>query len=88
VEVDFELIADGQPRAGRGAGGRAAGRAAFLDVLEISIPFAELGLGPGVRGALAIHVLRAAVEVERLPRYGFVNVQVPGQDFEGLHWRV
>jgi len=88
VEVDFELTADGQLRPGRGAGGKAAGQAAFLDVLELSIPFADLGLGPGDRVALAIHVLRAAVEVERLPRYGFVNVVVPGADFEGVNWRV
>jgi hypothetical protein len=33
-------------------------------------------------------VLRAAVEVERLPRYGFVTLTVPGPDFEGINWRV
>ncbi len=88
VEVDLELLPDGVVRPGRAPGGAEAGRAAFLDVLEISIPFAALGLGPGARFSLAVHVLRGAVEVERLPRYGFVTLTVPDQDFEGINWRV
>jgi hypothetical protein len=88
VEVDFELQPDGQRREGRAPGGLAAGQAAFLDVLEISIPFAPLGLAGGDKVALAIHVLRSQVEVERLPRYGFVTVIVPDHDFDGVHWRV
>jgi alpha-amylase/alpha-mannosidase (GH57 family) len=87
MEVDFELAADGRLREGR-HGGAAVGQAAFLDVMELSIPFAALGLGPGDPVALAVHVLKSLVEVERLPRYGFVNVQVPDRDFEGVHWRV
>ena len=47
-----------------------------------------LGLGPGDKVALAVHVLRSQVEVERLPRYGFVNVTVPDRDFDGVNWRV
>jgi len=87
LEVDFELVADGLLRDGR-CGGKAVGRAAFLDVLELTIPFAALGFAPDDPIALAVHVMESLVEVERLPRYGFVNVQVPGSDFEGLHWRV
>jgi alpha-amylase/alpha-mannosidase (GH57 family) len=87
VEVAFELVPDGQLRAGRVTGGREAGRAAFADVMEISIAFADLGLVPGDKVALAVHVLRAEVEVERLPRYGFINLVVPDQDFDGVNWR-
>jgi alpha-amylase/alpha-mannosidase (GH57 family) len=87
LEVDFDLVADGLLREGR-CGARPVGRAAFLDVLELSIPFAALGFAPDDPIALAVHVMENLVEVERLPRYGFVNVQVPGQDFEGVHWRV
>ena len=80
---------DGVPRGGRAtASGGAAGQAAFLDVLELSIPFAALGLAPGDKLALAVHVLRSQVEVERLPRYGFVAVTVPDRDFDGVNWRV
>jgi hypothetical protein len=88
VEVDFELNPDGQRRDGRAAGGVLAGQAAFLDVLELSIPFAAVGLAAGDQVALAVHVLRSQVEVERLPRYGFVNLIVPDRDFDGVHWRV
>ncbi|MBK9516015.1 MAG: glycoside hydrolase [Anaeromyxobacter sp.] len=88
VEVDFEILPDGQVRAGRAPGGREAGQAAFQEVLEISIPFAALGVGPGDKVALALHVLRSMVEVERLPRYGFVNLAAPDADFEGVNWRV
>jgi alpha-amylase/alpha-mannosidase (GH57 family) len=88
VEVDFELVPDGRVRPGRAPGGAEAGQAAFLEVLELSIPFAALGLEPGDKVALAVHVLRAMVEVERLPRYGFVTLSVPDADFEGVNWRV
>ncbi len=91
LEVDFELRPDGALRAGRASGraaGNAAGLAAMREVLELSIPFAALGLAPGDKVALAVHVLKSQVEVERLPRYGFVNMVVPDADFEGVNWRV
>jgi hypothetical protein len=87
-EVDFDVRPDGLVRSGRVTGGADAGVAAFVDVLEVSVPFASLGLGPGDRVQLAVHVLREAVEVERLPRYGFVALTVPDADFEGVNWRV
>jgi alpha-amylase/alpha-mannosidase (GH57 family) len=88
VEVDFELQPDGQRRDGRGPGGLAAGQAVFLDLLELSIPFTAIGLAAGDKVALAVHVLRSQVEVERLPRYGFVTVIVPDRDFDRVNWRV
>jgi hypothetical protein len=88
VEVDFEVRPDGTLRAGRASTGKEAGQAAFLEVLELSLGFAALGLGPGDKVALAVHVLKAMVEVERLPRYGFVTLAVPDADFEGVNWRV
>jgi len=85
--VDFPVVADGVLRAGdlRGAG---VGEVALADVLELSIPFAALELRPGVKVALAVHALRGEVEVERLPRTGYVTFAVPGEDFEQLNWRV
>jgi alpha-amylase/alpha-mannosidase (GH57 family) len=88
LEVDFDVRPDGLLRSGRVTGGAEAGMAAFVDVLEISVPFRALGLAPGDRVQLAVHVLREAVEVERMPRYGFVVVTVPDRDFEGVNWRV
>jgi alpha-amylase/alpha-mannosidase (GH57 family) len=70
------------------AQGDAVGRAAFAQVLEVALPFAKLGLAPGTKAALSVHALRGDVEVERLPRYGFLSFTVPDADFEHLNWRV
>jgi hypothetical protein len=85
--VELPLAPDGRPRPGRSRG-REAGRAAFAEVLEASVPFADLGLGRGTAVALTLHVLRGDVEVERLPRYGSLSLTVPGPEFEAIHWSV
>lgn len=85
--VDFEIRADGQSRRGRSEGGE-VGSAACLKVWEAGIPFADLGLREGDEAALAAVVLRDEVDVERLPRSGFLAFTVPGPDFERVHWRV
>jgi hypothetical protein len=64
------------------------GEAAFADVLEVRIPFSSLGFEAGTKVALCTHALRDEVEVERLPRYGFVALIVPDRDFERVNWRV
>jgi alpha-amylase/alpha-mannosidase (GH57 family) len=87
IWVDFELVPDGKLRAGR-TQDREAGQLVFLDVVELSIPFAALGLQAGTKAALSVHALRNEVEVERLPRYGFVAFVVPDRDFERVNWRV
>ncbi len=87
VAVDFPLVRDGAVRPGS-ARGVEAGRAAFDRVLEASVPFEALGLVPGSRLALCVHVLRGEVEVERLPRSGFVSCTVPDADFERRNWSV
>ena len=99
-QVDFEVRPDGAERPGRRAGAD-TGRSAFARVLEMAIPFAGLGLARGDRLALALHVLRGDVEMERLPRFGYVALSViwttgswylamsvPDEDFERIHWRV
>jgi alpha-amylase/alpha-mannosidase (GH57 family) len=85
--VEFEVAPDGQPRIGRRQG-HEAGRIVFADIVEIAIPFRDLGLAPGARLALCVHALRNDIEVERLPRYGFVALAVPDRDFERVNWRV
>jgi hypothetical protein len=32
--------------------------------------------------------MRGDVEVERLPRYGYLAFTVPDENFERIHWRV
>jgi alpha-amylase/alpha-mannosidase (GH57 family) len=85
--VDFALVPDGQVRAGHQRGSD-LGRAAFVQVLELALPFARLGLVPGTKLALSVHALRGEVEVERLPRYGFISFAVPDAEFEKVNWRV
>ncbi|HET9595382.1 MAG TPA: glycoside hydrolase family 57 protein [Anaeromyxobacteraceae bacterium] len=87
LEVDFSAAPDGAERRGRRAGAD-LGRSAFARVMEIALPFAGLRLAAGDRVAVALHVLRGEVELERLPRFGYVTLTVPDQDFERIHWRV
>ncbi|HEY6101245.1 MAG TPA: glycoside hydrolase, partial [Anaeromyxobacter sp.] len=85
--VEFALTPDGAVRSGR-RGSEEIGSAAFSQVLELAIPFSALGLAPGMKLALSVHALRGGVEVERLPRYGFLAFTVPDASFEHLNWRV
>jgi alpha-amylase/alpha-mannosidase (GH57 family) len=87
VWIDFELVPDGRLRPGR-THEQDAGQLAFLEVVELSIPFRALELAAGTKVALSVHALRDEVEVERLPRYGFVAFTVPDRDFERVNWRV
>jgi hypothetical protein len=81
--IDFPLVPDGALHPGD-----PHGQAAFAKVLELALPFAALGLVPGMKLALSVHTLRGEVEVERLPRYGFLAFTVPDADFEHVNWRV
>ncbi|HEX9050538.1 MAG TPA: glycoside hydrolase family 57 protein, partial [Anaeromyxobacter sp.] len=87
VAIDFPVVPDGVPHPGR-RGAEEIGRAAFAQVLEIALPFEALGLAAGVRLALSVHTLRGDVQVERLPRYGFLAFTVPDESFEHVNWRV
>jgi alpha-amylase/alpha-mannosidase (GH57 family) len=87
IAIEFELAPDGALRGGRRSD-EELGEAAFSEVLEIALPFAGLGLSAGAKAAVGVHLLRGDVEVERLPRYGFVTFTVPDHDFEHVHWRV
>ncbi len=87
ISLGFPLVPDGAVHPGL-RGSEPLGRAAFAQVLELAIPFAALGLPPKMKLALSVHALRGDVEVERLPRYGFLAVTVPDADFEHLNWRV
>jgi alpha-amylase/alpha-mannosidase (GH57 family) len=87
VSIELPLAPDGAPRPGLRAGAE-LGRAAFAQILEIALPFRALGLSPGMKVALYVHALRDGVEVERLPRWGFLSLAVPDVDFEYVNWRV
>ena len=87
TQVDFAAAADGARRRGR-RDGVELGVSAFARLLELAIPFGGLGVASGDRLAVAVHVLRGEVELERLPRFGYLTLSVPDRDFERIHWRV
>jgi len=87
LTLEFPIAQDGVVRPGA-RDGAPVGRAAFLEVLEVEVPFAAFGLAPGTPVALAVEPLRGGVAVERLPRYGYVTFAVPDENFERVHWRV
>ena len=87
ARVSFVLAPDGVQRRGEHEG-QPLGEGAFARVVEVAVPFAGLGLVSGDRVAIALLVMRGEVEVERLPRVGFVALTVPDRDFERIHWRV
>ena len=87
ARVEFEVNPDGAERPGL-RDGTALGRAVMRDVLEVELPFAVLGQAAGDELAISVEVGRGAVELERLPRSGYLSITVPGPDFERIHWRV
>ncbi|MDF1563858.1 MAG: glycoside hydrolase family 57 protein [Deltaproteobacteria bacterium] len=66
----------GQPIQGCARGG-AMGRLFFDGIVEASLPLEGLGLGPGQKVLFAVHVLAGGVELERLPRYGHLTLDLP-----------
>jgi alpha-amylase/alpha-mannosidase (GH57 family) len=66
----------------------ASGLAAVGQVLEVSIPFAELGASPGSRVAFFIAIYTAqAAECERHPGQRALELTVPDEQFEARFWR-
>ena len=70
------------------ADGTPTGQGAFGTIVELAFPLAAAGLAGGQKVSLAIAGLRAGVEVERLPRHGFLGLEVPDENFERLLWKV
>jgi alpha-amylase/alpha-mannosidase (GH57 family) len=90
VRVHLNLeVGDPLPRVLEGAAEpRPAGRASLHDILEMGVPFASLGLSAGARVAMSVQVLREGIEIERLPRAGYLSFTVPDADYERRNWRV
>jgi hypothetical protein len=59
---------------------------AFGSVIEVSVPFAALGVGRGDRVALQIALTMNDSELERHPGFQPIEFDVPGPDFNPRHW--
>ena len=57
-------------------------------IVELSVSLAALGAAPGDPMGMLLRLLRDEVEVDRLPRYGELELVVPDKSFERAHWHV
>jgi hypothetical protein len=56
--------------------------------VELAIPVTALDLSPGSRAGLLLRLVRGGGEVDRLPRYGELELMLPDPAFEQSHWHV
>src|SRR5207245_7209589 len=56
-------------------------------VIELAVPFKDLGLDPGMQVRFAVSVMQGDLELERIPHEQHVTFTVPDQTFEGAMWR-
>ena len=57
-------------------------------IVELSVPASALGVSPGDRAGLLVRLIRSGAEVDRLPRYGEIELAIPDAGFEPAHWHV
>jgi len=72
------------------AGGqsRPVGHGRVQEIVEVAIPFADLGWFPQTMVAWSIHILAQGVELERLPDLGAFSFIVPDERFLAENWSV
>lgn len=68
--------------------GRTVGRGKMRVIVEVAIPFSEVGLKSGQRAGVSIRGMRGDVEAERIPSQGWLSFDVPDEHFERVHWKV
>ena len=64
------------------------GTIAIRKVLELSLPFQDLGLKEGMLVKLFVFVERDGREIDRYPRRSYLSFMVPGREFEQRMWSV
>jgi hypothetical protein len=57
-------------------------------IIELAVPFKDLGVHPQARVHLVIKVMRGGLELERFPRDRPLAFTVPDHTFEGSMWKV
>ena len=58
------------------------------DIVELSVSLSALQVLPADRMGMLVRFMRDEVEIDRLPRYGELELLVPDQNFERAHWNV
>ncbi len=61
---------------------------AVVQILEMTVPFADLGLEPETPVHFFIEVISSEGQsVDRAPREGAIEMRVPGPDYEKIMWQ-
>ena len=68
--------------------GRKAGHIAFEEILELALPFENLGFAVGERINFYLEVFEKGLARERIPRSGNLVFTVPDENFEEVMWQV
>jgi len=71
-----------------GRAGEGDPQAAFRHVIEVSCPFRALGFAENEPVGLFVELIRNNEIIERAPRAGGVEFDVPTPDFEKISWQV
>jgi hypothetical protein len=71
-----------------GAAGRNGTQLAAGDLIELSIPLAELGLTPGEQVSFQLRIVRDGIERERHPETGAIQFQLLDQEVPLENWIV
>jgi alpha-amylase/alpha-mannosidase (GH57 family) len=61
-------------------------KSALADIVELAIPFADVGLSPGSTAAAVLLVLREGMVVESWPAQEKLSFQVPSREFDSNMW--
>jgi alpha-amylase/alpha-mannosidase (GH57 family) len=61
-------------------------QAAWADILELALPFADLGTKPGESMEFWVFIKKGDRELERCPRQGPITVEVPAEGFADAIW--
>ena len=72
----------------RDAHGQPCGAGRSGAIVELSMALLGLDLRPQDRFGLLLRMLHDEVELERMPRYGELQLTVPGSGFEQVNWQV
>jgi len=59
---------------------------AIDDIVEVSVPFASLGLAPGEWSYFKVELVRRGAIIESMPAFSSIALRVPGEDYEMEQW--
>ncbi len=77
-----QLSRDGNPVKKVGA------TAAMDEIIEVAIPFSDLGVQPGDALHWFAEVIENGQSIDRAPSEGSIELVTPDKDFERIHWQV